>query len=666
MPFGTITPGTVESFLKAIGLNLQPGISQYIAGQPQTPVPGESRIGYGLRSTPFNALGAMDQIMSQGPGSWGQSLVQPALAYGFGSSAPAVPPAAAAPKPAAGPAAFQSYKDPGYNDLEAKAAQQVGMPQIAPLLGAIRTAGERSNANQTSKAGAKTVYQFTPETRAAFQKKYHIDPWASPSQAALAAAIHVRDDIKAGVDPVRGYIGGRNQANWGPTTEAYAGRVYGQPGIMDTLTQLGMQVKPPAFNGEGYALADSLLQQGQANAMKPFSATYNETPLPELPKPTPLQAPDYSAGDKAFEEARPKNPFGATPEEQAKGELKVRRADYFAGMAQALASINWSEGPGIGELFAKMGAGALLGARQGDDEVQNRLDKFDEAMQRYSLALANRDDNKAREAINVANENTRALDQYARDQWQVQSREIERHNPRVENGNLITETKNPDGTTTYNSTPIDPSKSGSWLMARANNAIAGSNAKSEYDWQIYQNGRATAMAMLPYAMSQNANNPGTRDGLFAIGLGEAATALTDTGRWRELVERTFGPQTSAEIQRQALANAGVPVTKDGQIDVAMNGGKGLTKEQQDQVNNFISTQLISTFVNNNKSWMLIGGPTERKTINAKSGQEVAPRTYQQREPAPEVVTAATVERERQRRTSQTVNAKGQVSTTTSY
>jgi hypothetical protein len=117
----------------------------------------------------------------------------------------------------------QSYQSPVYDQLEASLEQEYGLP--AGLMGRIRTLGERSNADQVSPAGARTVYQVIPATRDAFLRKYGIDAYASPENAARVAALHLKESIDRGEDPVRGYIGGPDRRKWGPQTEAYAGRV---------------------------------------------------------------------------------------------------------------------------------------------------------------------------------------------------------------------------------------------------------------------------------------------------------------------------------------------------------------------------------------------------------------------------------------------------------
>ena len=92
----------------------------------------------------------------------------------------------------------------------------------------IRTRGERSNADQISEAGARTVYQIIPETRQGFMNRYGFDPWASPRNAARAAALHLKESFERTGSwdlAVAEYHGGTNRRNWGPRTRAYRERV---------------------------------------------------------------------------------------------------------------------------------------------------------------------------------------------------------------------------------------------------------------------------------------------------------------------------------------------------------------------------------------------------------------------------------------------------------
>ena len=88
-----------------------------------------------------------------------------------------------------------SYKDPVYRDLLSEAEQTVGIP--SGMLAATVYAGERSDNNQVSSAGAKTMFQFMPKTREYIKQKYGFDAYASPYEGAMAAASLIKENQQA-------------------------------------------------------------------------------------------------------------------------------------------------------------------------------------------------------------------------------------------------------------------------------------------------------------------------------------------------------------------------------------------------------------------------------------------------------------------------------------
>lgn len=123
------------------------------------------------------------------------------------------------------PGAFNSYQSSAYGPLEEQAGREFGVPP--QVLARVRTRGERSNANQVSEVGARSVYQITPETRRLIIKQYGFDPWSSPQNAARGAAIVLRDMKRTFGDwngAMVGYHGGNDPKNHGRRTRAYAQR----------------------------------------------------------------------------------------------------------------------------------------------------------------------------------------------------------------------------------------------------------------------------------------------------------------------------------------------------------------------------------------------------------------------------------------------------------
>lgn len=121
----------------------------------------------------------------------------------------------------------QKYTDPLYDALDADVTAKLGLP--SGLLSKIRLNGERSNADQVSEKGARSVYQVIPETRAALIKKYGVDPYESPQAAAMGAGYLLKESLQRNngdvASAVGEYIGGTDRANWGKATRAYINRV---------------------------------------------------------------------------------------------------------------------------------------------------------------------------------------------------------------------------------------------------------------------------------------------------------------------------------------------------------------------------------------------------------------------------------------------------------
>lgn len=122
-----------------------------------------------------------------------------------------------------------AFTDPAYDGLEAAVTAKLGLPE--GLLTAIRTKGERSNADEVSSAGAKTVFQITPATRKGALKKWGIDPYASAENAVEVAGRILKDSLKATdgdvTEAVARYHAGTGGTR-GPVNRAYVARVTGQ------------------------------------------------------------------------------------------------------------------------------------------------------------------------------------------------------------------------------------------------------------------------------------------------------------------------------------------------------------------------------------------------------------------------------------------------------
>lgn len=154
-----------------------------------------------------------------------------------------------------------SYKDPFWTDLATGVEAKLGLPQ--GLLAAVVTRGERSNADQVSEAGAKTVFQIIPQTRDAALKKYGIDAYLSEQNAAEVAGLLLKESLDRNkgdvVSAVGEYHGGTDRKNWGPRTKSYIARVLndaaatqgGAPASGGTMFQRAVASQQPAGMAPG-------------------------------------------------------------------------------------------------------------------------------------------------------------------------------------------------------------------------------------------------------------------------------------------------------------------------------------------------------------------------------------------------------------------------------
>ncbi len=185
--------------------------------------------------------------------------------------------------------ARQLYNDPWLAELARSAETMHGLPQ--GILDAIRTRGERSNSDQVSPAGARSVYQFIPSTRRAFIDKYNVDPWRDSESATQAAALHLKESYGRTNNwdaAVAGYHGGvgAEQGRRGPVNRAYTARV----GSFENGG--GEAVSPPTIE-----IPDSF----DPNYRSPLAPERPKTTAPVLPGPgpsVPVAAASQAASQK--------------------------------------------------------------------------------------------------------------------------------------------------------------------------------------------------------------------------------------------------------------------------------------------------------------------------------------------------------------------------------
>lgn len=182
-----------------------------------------------------------------------------------------------------------SYKDPFWQGLAAGTESKLGLPK--GILIALVTRGERSNNNQVSEAGARTPFQIIPATRDAAIKKWGVDPYLSPENAAEVAGLLFKDslDRNKGSVPlaVAEYHGGTDRANWGPKTQAYVKRVIGAVPDIPVVKQ-----PAPASVGTGESTFDKVFKQQQSQAPNQLAAVYQAYKSGQM---TPEEAQQFEA-----------------------------------------------------------------------------------------------------------------------------------------------------------------------------------------------------------------------------------------------------------------------------------------------------------------------------------------------------------------------------------
>jgi Transglycosylase SLT domain len=243
----------------------------------------------------------------------------------------------------------KSFQDPLYADLDAKTETKLGLP--VGLLSSIRTRGERSNADQVSEAGARSVYQVIPSTRDAVLKKYGIDAYLSPENAAEAAGLLLKESLKRnGGDPaaaVGEYHGGTDRANWGPRTQAYIGRVMSGQSAAKTS-----------------ALENDFAKFMASNPAVPAGRSASAVPAPAAATPDAAPSPALEAGFAQYLQANPPAPSAAEPKEM---NLLERTREAITGTERRTPTTDslpdWATMPELNQLSlasAKTGLGTLL------------------------------------------------------------------------------------------------------------------------------------------------------------------------------------------------------------------------------------------------------------------------------------------------------------------
>lgn len=453
-----------------------------------------------------------------------------------------------------------SFRDPAWDGLEAKAEKEFGLPPGS--LNAIRTKGERSNGDQVSSAGARTVYQIIPATAEGVRKNYGINAYGSPQEQARAAAAILSEGYKrtgtiAGA--VQQYHGGTNPANYGPINSAYIARVLGG------VEQAGGLVSP--FDPSYLQQADAALQQGAAAAMTPTSIEQQVAEAPMQPDLVTAPRTDFSKVDAAVEALKP-------AEMSEKEQLAIRRRGWMAGIGQALMSL--PDGAGLGKVLAAVGGGAMMGAARGDEELMQRQDRLDAKMAQYNVAVLNNEQTKAATlSREVANE-TAVLNQNALNKWQTAYQEFQGRNgpPQITSQGFV-----------INSFDPKTRKQTTKLVPIASSVMAG-----------YQSARAGLMQQAFQTQNSLAGQTAGQWNGFVLGLaGNAALAGQDGGEDAMLQAPGF---LAGQVTQRGLAGAVIGKQEDYEalVEEAQQSARTLglmpgNERYEDHVASYVGSQI---------------------------------------------------------------------------
>jgi hypothetical protein len=152
------------------------------------------------------------------------------------------------------------YRDPFWRDLIARTEERVDIPR--GLLQSVVLFGEKSNNDQTNSNNTRTIFQIIPSTRDSFLRKYGVDAYLGPDQAAEVAALHLKESLQRNggnlASAVGEYHGSPNRRTWGPRTNAYINSV-----MVGYNRLLNDQTAQNASQTEGGQSAVNLIEQNE-------------------------------------------------------------------------------------------------------------------------------------------------------------------------------------------------------------------------------------------------------------------------------------------------------------------------------------------------------------------------------------------------------------------
>lgn len=410
-------------------------------------------------------------------------------------------------------------------------------------------------------------------------------PEAAAYQMKLGRAYFDQGLAKSGGDlraAAMYYHGGPDSRIHGVKTNAYADQVLARAGAGGGT---GLPAFSNPFDPSASIAAGGLLDAGAKAAMQPESITQAFAPAPQLPEPKFAAAKDYTAQDAALAMLKPVELAEVQQE-------KIKRNSFFQGIAQAMSSI--SPDAGLGQILLKLGAGALAGKAAAGNEIQARMDSFDEKMAKYNVAVYNNEAGRADELYQVAQNEAAAMNQFGMLKYQAAMQEYNKNNfVSVQGDAIISSRTGADGKVTTTRTPFKAPIQAGLMAAKAGlmQNIGQQQFQGNSMVASAQNGLIAGMAAQEYTLGLNqkasAANAANERALIelpgyvagnVVGSGLAQSVIGDD-KWEE-----FSTEADKRVQSMGLmlgskeyAEAMQEVQATMLTTIAMAGDPGFNK-----------------------------------------------------------------------------------------
>lgn len=456
------------------------------------------------------------------------------------------------------------YTDQAYSEADANAARITGVP--VQLLNRLRLQGERSNADQTSSAGAKTPYQITPQTRAGIMKNYGIDPWSSPQNAALGAA-YVAWEQAGRPKPdqwnnervtraVGGYFGGAAGAanpfgglsDGGTTVGEYTQRVLGP----DTgLHAPFLNPYDPRYDRA--ALGE--LENARQAMMTPSSfSVAGPGPAPELPEPEPLPTTDFSKVDEALQAMKP-------VEITEKEKLSRERQGFWTGIGKAMMQSSGNEG--LGTFLMHLGGAALSGRMAAKEDLRAEHDRFETKMAQFRAAVFQNELGKAKVHADEAQAQVQQNNNFAMNKWKVayDSWKGAGGSVDISGTNAVVTRKDPNGNLSVNVLPIAGAVNA--FIAKQRSEIFQSVGGRQFAGNQQITGMENAIVGRLAVQSMTSGVPSAEsDAAAAAAPAAYATFITTHGGVADLLGPDGAKSLEETVQKQLMSQQIVPGSKE--------------------------------------------------------------------------------------------------------